>query len=307
MKSNFHRLWQNGANPMGGPSLEVLQIGGILARSPLPRSIDLGGGTGRNAMHLAANGFDATLVEMDPDLCKDAKAIAYERGIALSVQQSDVLKYEASSSYDFVLLLGILHFLPTEDANRIISRYRRLTTSRGAHVLTISPLSDEPATSNSLSEQAYLGSMSSAIIKHAYKGWVLLAHELYSKTDDHLGENFDVHAIEKFVYVPDPQSDVGQAVRRVALLPRGTLDNKVEELRSHLRQRERRERFEQFYGTPDYVFIQTGGDEDLGLIVRSDGAFEICVAFWGRVKCYFENDTFVAFAHYKSNDFFVFE
>lgn len=306
MSQDRHRLRRNGANPMGGPSFEVLQIGRVLAGVGTLRSVDLGGGTGRNSIFLASEGFDASLIELDAELCADARFLATDRSLSLNVLQGDVTAYVGEGAYDLVLLLGILHFLSVEDATRIIERYQGCTTAKGAHLITIAPSLPEDRFTNSLEQQGYRGSMSRDLIEKAYRGWTLLAYERYRKTDDHLEGSLDAHVIEKFVFVQKPDGAIGRSLSRVSLSPSGGIDGRTEELVAALYRHDIRDTLEQKYGPADFVLLATGSATDVALIADRKGALELTVAFWGRVKCYFENSVLVGFAEYETDQFHLF-
>ncbi len=67
-------------------------------------AIDLGAGEGRNAVWLAARGWDVTAVDFSPVGLAKARAMAAEAGVALATVAEDVLAFEPSMHTDLVLL-----------------------------------------------------------------------------------------------------------------------------------------------------------------------------------------------------------
>jgi len=307
MKEYSHRIRNDGANPMGGPSFEVMQVGRAIDRSTVRRSIDLGGGTGRNSFYLAGEGFEATLVECNSSLCSDARSLMTSFGLSLNIVEGDVAQFEGEGRYDIVLLLGILHFLDEVDAVGVIERFKRKTTAGGVHLITIAPklVSDQDV--NSLLAQGYLGSVSRARIDQVYQDWTLLAYERYRKTDNHLTGDVDTHAIEKFVFAPAGCGKLGWSVRSINLFPKGKLDGLTAELGVALSRRDGYEDFERRYGSADSVLSVSANSNNISLMGPCNNVFELSVAFWGRVKCYFENGQLTGFAKYETDRFHVFD
>ena len=291
---------------MGGPSFEVMQIGRALADRTVRRSIDLGAGTGRNSLFLASEGFDATLVERDSRLCSDARSLSADRQLILTIFEEDLRYFKPNGDYDLVLLLGILHFLLASDAVSVIERFQESTTALGAHLITIAPSLSVSRETNSLVDQGYLGLVSREIIEKAYRNWYIISYERYRKTDDHLSGGIETHVIEKFVLAPNAIGKLAQSTSRVTLLPEGKLDGKNAELARALNHRHNYKDVERRYGPADSIVTVTGSEKNISLIGPSNSKFTLSIAFWGRVKCYFENDRLTGFAVYETEHFHTF-
>ena len=65
--------------------------------------LDLGAGTGRVALDLAARDLDVTAVELDPDLADELEARAAERGLALLVRRGDARTVDVCRRFGAVL------------------------------------------------------------------------------------------------------------------------------------------------------------------------------------------------------------
>ncbi len=68
------------------------------------RVLDLAGGEGRNAIWLAERGWDAELVEFSEVALQRGRALATERGVALTTTLADVTTAPALQEADLVLL-----------------------------------------------------------------------------------------------------------------------------------------------------------------------------------------------------------
>jgi len=74
------------------------------AALPPGRVIDLAGGEGRNAIHLAGLGWDAELVEFSPVALAKARALAAERAVVLTTTLADVTMGPTLETADLVLV-----------------------------------------------------------------------------------------------------------------------------------------------------------------------------------------------------------
>jgi SAM-dependent methyltransferase len=68
------------------------------------RVLDLAGGEGRNAIWLAARGWDAELVEFSDVALQRGRALATERGVTIATTLADVTAAPALQAADLVLL-----------------------------------------------------------------------------------------------------------------------------------------------------------------------------------------------------------
>lgn len=93
------------------PDPQLVDMAGELVPG---RAIDLGCGTGRNAVWLAARGWDVTGVDASAVGLSQAARSAQEAGVAISLVQADLLHYElAPGAYELVVMAN-LHFPPAE-------------------------------------------------------------------------------------------------------------------------------------------------------------------------------------------------
>ena len=75
------------------------------AELPPGRLLDLAAGEGRNAIWLAENGWDATVVDFSRVGLQKAAHLAAARGVALTIVEDDVTVYEPDAgAYDLVLV-----------------------------------------------------------------------------------------------------------------------------------------------------------------------------------------------------------
>ena len=84
----------------------------VAQRPSTGRALDLGCGTGVDAVYLAQQGYDVTAV----DFVADALAATQRRGASASVpvdcREGDVIDIDVSGPFDIVLDSGCLHHIP---------------------------------------------------------------------------------------------------------------------------------------------------------------------------------------------------
>ncbi len=106
------RVWSAGPNEFVEEACAGLEPG---------RAIDLAAGEGRNALWLAARGWDATAVDYSAVAIDRARTTADERGVPLRSEVADLETYvPQEGSYELVVI-AYLH-LPAPDSKAILAR-----------------------------------------------------------------------------------------------------------------------------------------------------------------------------------------
>lgn len=79
----YDLIYRRGAPWEIGPRAELVELvtTGVLAPDALPRAVDLGCGSGANAVFLAEHGFDVTGVDFSPVALARARALAEDAGV----------------------------------------------------------------------------------------------------------------------------------------------------------------------------------------------------------------------------------
>jgi SAM-dependent methyltransferase len=117
----------------GRPSLELLRVvaeDGIVAGPVL----ELGCGTGTNAVWLACQGFEVTAVDLSPLAIERAERRAREAGVRVRFLVADLLDPpDLGGPYDFFFDRGCYHVVRRENAERYARTLERFTRpgSRG--------------------------------------------------------------------------------------------------------------------------------------------------------------------------------
>lgn len=111
--------WDSGVTPP-----EVLEF---LRRRPAGRALDLGCGTGTNAVTLAQHGWGVTAIDFSARALRVARRRAKAAGVSVRFLRRDVTRIDdLSGPFEFALDLGCFHALPVEAWPRYAAGLARL-------------------------------------------------------------------------------------------------------------------------------------------------------------------------------------
>ena len=111
--------------PVVKESLKYISSGDVL---------DLGVGNGRNTLYLLSKSFNVTGVDSSEEGIKILKNKVGENP-NLEIILTDVMKFEPTKKYDFILAMGLLHFLTEEQGLSLISKIQNWTKNGGINVI----------------------------------------------------------------------------------------------------------------------------------------------------------------------------
>jgi len=95
------------------------------------RALDLAGGEGRNAIWLAATGWDVELVEFSPVALGKARQLAEHAGVDLTLTEADLADVDGPALEPADLVLVIYLQLPPQDSRRVHRLAASLTAPGG--------------------------------------------------------------------------------------------------------------------------------------------------------------------------------
>jgi SAM-dependent methyltransferase len=110
------------------PSSELLRVLREASVAPC-RAVELGCGTGANAVWLAGQGFDVTALDVSSRAIERARQRAAAAGVAVCFLTADVLRppEELAGPFDFFFDRGCYHVVRREDVAAYLATLRRLT------------------------------------------------------------------------------------------------------------------------------------------------------------------------------------
>jgi len=111
----------------GQPSTELQRV--IQEEHIKPcRAIELGCGTGTNAVWLAQQGFDISAVDLSPLAIAQAKTRAAAAGVKINFRSADLLDPpDLDGPYDFFFDRGCYHVVRRTDVQRFLETLERIT------------------------------------------------------------------------------------------------------------------------------------------------------------------------------------
>lgn len=120
--------WDTGISPP-----ELLEF--IASHAP-GRAIDLGCGTGTNAITLASHGWQVTGIDFAGRAIRSARHKARQVGLEIDFRQGDVTKLtHITGPFDLVLDIGCLHSLDVKNKQRYAANLPRIMAPGGTFLI----------------------------------------------------------------------------------------------------------------------------------------------------------------------------
>ena len=129
-RTDFVDRYAKGETPWdsGRPSeelLRALKTGKITGKTVL----EIGCGTGTNAVELARRGFQVTAADLVEQAIQIARKKAEKAKVAVDFRVADVFKDDVGGPYDILFDRGVYHCLRMEDLKRFQGLLRKVTRS----------------------------------------------------------------------------------------------------------------------------------------------------------------------------------
>jgi SAM-dependent methyltransferase len=100
------------------------------------RVLDLGTGSGRNAVALAQQGYEVDVIDRSPEVIGNLRALTAARGLAIRADVMDVCAPEIDfSGYRVVICTFVLHFLTWPRATSLLDRARSKAPPGTVHAI----------------------------------------------------------------------------------------------------------------------------------------------------------------------------
>src|SRR3989344_3915862 len=175
---DWDTLYKTEKDPFGAePSLLVKNF---LDQIPKGQPVlDLGCGSGRNALYLAKEGFKVTCVDVSSEAINTLQLKAEEMGVKDKIKAivQDVSEFNDRGKYGLIICYTTLHFLPDNKARQVINDIKEHTVGKGLNIIA-DFAGDGPLRKNSANFW-----LKNNELKSLYSDWkVLLYQEELSKT-----------------------------------------------------------------------------------------------------------------------------
>lgn len=148
---------------------EVLEAAKVIKPG---KTLDLGCGNGRNALYLAANGFDVTAWDKNPASINNLESIRREEGLEnlqSAIKDLNTLSFEGE--YDFILSTVVMMFLQPETIPGLIANMQRCTQPGGFNLIVAAmDTEDYPCA------VGFPFAFKSDELRHYYAGWNFLKY-----------------------------------------------------------------------------------------------------------------------------------
>jgi len=120
--------WDTGITP---PELEA-----FIQSHHAGRALDLGCGTGTNAIYMAQKGWEVTGVDFVGRAIHSARIKAQRAGVRVDFRREDVTRLRGiQASFDLILDIGCFHTLTAEGRLRCVKNLERLLATCGTYLL----------------------------------------------------------------------------------------------------------------------------------------------------------------------------
>ena len=112
---------------------EVLHAAELIAPG---RTLDLGCGSGRNSLYLAARGFDVTARDRNPMSIGTLRDIAAKEGLGgMKIAEKDLNQLAFDGEYDLILSTVVMMFLEPRTIPGLIANMQRCTAPGGWNLI----------------------------------------------------------------------------------------------------------------------------------------------------------------------------
>lgn len=131
--------------------------------------LDIGVGSGRDALYLAKRGFIITALDNDQVHLDKLRSVTKELDIDMVLLKEDILTYGPDSQFDVVICDMVLHFFEPIAVLNTVQKVQDMTLPGGLNL--VSAYSDK----NPPGKRPYL--FKPLELKNMYEGWIICSYE----------------------------------------------------------------------------------------------------------------------------------
>ena len=165
--------------------------------SPGGKVLDLGSGTGRNALFLSSLGYQVTALDISEVALGALRKSALSMGLSIVTIREDVSNARfPGEEFDAVLAYGLLNSMPRDSWNDLLSNMKSWVRCGGVGVISYFN-SYSSASSVDAQEVAALAEPDYALAQFA--DWTVIGHDSRCETHSHGSRPKHVHVTERLV------------------------------------------------------------------------------------------------------------
>lgn len=133
---DWDTLYKTEKDPFGAEA--SLLVKNYLDQFPKGQPVlDLGCGSGRNALYIAKNGFKVTCIDISSEAINNLKEKADKLGVGenIRIKIQDVAEFDDWGKYGAIICYTTLHFLSNSDARKVIENIKKHTIGKGLNII----------------------------------------------------------------------------------------------------------------------------------------------------------------------------
>lgn len=124
------------ANPPWDTGITPPELTAFVASHPAGRALELGCGTGTNAIYLAKHGWQVTAVDFVASAITKARKKAIQEGVKIQFLVEDVARLHGiTGPFDLILDIGCFHSLPDQEGKAYLRHVAQLLDQQGTFLL----------------------------------------------------------------------------------------------------------------------------------------------------------------------------
>lgn len=163
--------------------------------------LDLGSGTGRNAIPLSKLGYEVTAVDISQIAVRRLETIAIAQGLAMKTERTDVLNLILPEKFDLVLAHGLLNSLRPHAWAQVIDKIKAWTKHGGIAVLSYF---NSYSGRNSVDGREVLMLAEPNYGLDAFAEWSVIQHDSRCETHSHGVRATHQHVTERLIIRNEP-------------------------------------------------------------------------------------------------------
>lgn len=101
------------------------------------RVLDIGCGEGKDAVYMAAKGYDVTAFDITESGIRKTLRLAAEKGVSLNAFTADINDFQLDGTFDIIYSTGTIQYLFEENKQDFFAKVSRMTSPHGLHFFNV--------------------------------------------------------------------------------------------------------------------------------------------------------------------------